>query len=148
MLANFFHNTERSISFFGSCLGSLKFPKKFGEEMVTVLVLIWLFGDHHSQKMDQPQKIGKNSEKTAKNRRNWNWNPDFWPETDKLLPILWPKGPFSPKFVPKIFLSPTDKNWRFYFKKISPPPKKKKKMTFFFGGGDKGYLSTFKERKI
>ena len=70
MLANFFHNTERSIIFFGSCLGSLKLPKKFGEEMVTELVLIWLFGDHHSQKMDQPQKIGKNSEKTAKNRRN------------------------------------------------------------------------------
>ena len=66
MLAIFFHNTERSIIFFGSCLGSLKFPKKFGEKMVTVLFLIWHFGDHHSQKMDQPQKIGKNSEKTAK----------------------------------------------------------------------------------
>ena len=45
---------------------------------------------------------------------------------------LWQVGPFYPQDVPKFFLSQTDKNSRFYFKKTNPPPKRA-----FLGEGQK-----------
>ena len=139
MLANFFHNTERSIIFFGSCLGSLKFPKKFGEEMVMVLVLIWLFGDHHSQKMDQSQKIGKNSKKSKKLKLKTK----FLDENIQTPADFVAKRCVRSQILTKNFFIANGQKLTILSQKGYPPPK-----MVILGGGGKGYQSRLKERKI
>ena len=72
----------------------------------------------------------------------WNFKNEFSAGNRQTLADMWPKGPLSPKFFPKFFLSQSDKNWRFYLKKTTPP----KNDMIFWGGS--GYLSTFKSAKF
>ena len=67
----------------------------------------------------------------------WNFNNCVAvAEVSRNSADMLPKDPLFPNFLPTFFLSDSNKNLRFYLKKICPPPPKKKRDIFWGGGSD------------